>query len=80
MKYLGLIFFVSTIALAKEDPNITHEGNKPVVNRNACLKYGGHVSANDRRYFICEGGKYDGHITEGPASEPEGDDQETGQP
>ncbi|HEY8280769.1 MAG TPA: hypothetical protein VIH99_14155, partial [Bdellovibrionota bacterium] len=34
---------------------------------SACLKQGGRV-ITDRRYFVCEGGRYDGYITSGPAS------------
>lgn len=50
------------------DPNIEQEGNMYTVKRNACLAYGGHVSDNDKRYYICEDGKYDGMITAGPAT------------
>jgi hypothetical protein len=49
------------------DPNIETEGNMTTVKRAACLSNGGSVGS-DKRYFICEGGKYDGIITEGPAS------------
>jgi hypothetical protein len=41
---------------------------KPVVKRSACIKNGGSVTDDDKRYFICDGGKYDGMITAGPAA------------
>lgn len=59
-----------TVGSDKEDSNLEREGNRVTVKRNACLAYGGHVSDDDKRYFICTDGKYDGYITSGPAVGP----------
>jgi hypothetical protein len=61
----GLSAFSAT---GGSDPNLIHEGNRVIVKRHACLKLGGTVTDGDRRYFICDGGKYDGYITPGPAT------------
>jgi len=58
---------LSAVANAASDPNVSQEGNRSLVKRGACLAYGGHVTT-DKRYFICEDGKYDGYMTSGPKS------------
>lgn len=77
--FLTSIIFVSTSAEAakkkKADPNLYKEGNKVLVKRDACLSFGGYIE-EDKRYFVCTDGKYDGYITQGPAEEPEGDKEE----
>lgn len=62
---LSLIALSSQVFAGSSDPNLSYEGNKVIVKRAACLRYGGQVGT-DRRYFICEGGRYDGYITVGP--------------
>ena len=46
---------------------VSFEEGKAIVQRGACLTNGGIVSDQDKRYILCEGGKYDGYLTVGPA-------------
>ncbi len=75
---LASIIFVSPAEAGrkKKDPNLDYEGHKVMVKRAACLGHGGAVTEEDKRYFLCEGGKYDGYITSGPAEDMEGDKDE----
>lgn len=52
----------------KNDPNLEQDGPTYTVKRDACLNYGGQVTDDDKRYYICEGGRYDGYITAGPVT------------
>jgi hypothetical protein len=45
----------------RKDPNVSREGNLLIVKSRACLANGGRITA-DKRYYMCDGGKYDGHI------------------
>lgn len=59
-----------TVGPDQNDSNLEREGNRVTVKRTACLAYGGHVTDDDKRYFMCADGKYDGYITAGPAVGP----------
>lgn len=68
---IKLILMIAAVSLtwqanAKTDPNIIREGNREIVKHEACIKFGGFVSNNDKRYYICDGGRYGGYITPGP--------------
>ena len=58
----------SRLPANNEDPNLEVEGQTTSVNRQACIDHGGQVSQEDKRYFVCSGGKYNGVITSGPIS------------
>jgi hypothetical protein len=49
------------------DANLSREDNKEVVKTEACVKEGGKPTP-DKRYCMCEGGRYDGAITGGCAA------------
>lgn len=76
LSILALLSFSSalagggTVGSDQNDSNLEREGDRVTVKRSACLAYGGHVTDDDKRYFICTDGKYNGYITAGPAVAP----------
>ena len=51
------------------DSNLSKEGPFVLVKRSACLKNYGSVVAT-KKWFMCDGGKYNGYITSGPEIDP----------